>query len=141
MRTLAQLDCSGDHAWRFAASGAGPANRNGSVPRRPNLQRQPQRSLPQRRQRPRRIRSPRQRVKRASRRRKSRKPAKVFTNENLPTAGGISSVGDARRIFDPAKALAPPSLPRSSGNDEKFWRDKFAALRAQARTGQGRCSI
>jgi hypothetical protein len=54
------------------------------------------------------------------------KPPKVFTNENLPTTGGISSVGETHASGDNSaddKAAAGPA-----GSDEKAWRAKFAQL-------------
>jgi chromosome segregation ATPase len=53
------------------------------------------------------------------------KPSRVFTNENIPTSGGISSVGAA-----PAAQSTPAAEASGSpkNNDEKTWRDKFAAL-------------
>jgi hypothetical protein len=52
------------------------------------------------------------------------KPAKVFTNDNLPS-GGISTVGVTSSAVptDGSAAAAP-----SSGQGEKYWRDKFASL-------------
>ena len=62
---------------------------------------------------------------------------RLFTNDNLPTSGGISTVGQA-----PAPTPAPaadgsatpggkkPGTPAaSSPNDEAKWREKFATLR------------
>ena len=58
------------------------------------------------------------------------KPAKVFTNENLPGEGGISSVGEAAA---PGENGAPdanaPAANAAPANDEKTWRAKFATLR------------
>jgi hypothetical protein len=57
------------------------------------------------------------------------KPAKVFTNENLPDVGGISSVGEAAA---PGENGAPdanaPAANAAPANDEKTWRAKFATL-------------
>jgi hypothetical protein len=53
------------------------------------------------------------------------KPKKVFTNDNIPTSGGISVLStpaDKAGSSDATSATAP-------ANDEKSWRDKFAALR------------
>lgn len=62
---------------------------------------------------------------------------RVFTNDNLPTSGGISTVGQA-----PAPAATPaapgsatpggkkPGSPAAaSGDDEAKWRETFATLR------------
>ena len=54
------------------------------------------------------------------------KPAKTFDNDNIPTTGGISSVGEGTTApsgGDTQSASAKPA------NDEKSWRDKFASLR------------
>lgn len=64
------------------------------------------------------------------------KAAKVFTNDNIPTEGGISSVGTQAEAA-PAKAeasAAPSGEAAANGekpapsNDEKTWRDRFAKL-------------
>jgi len=52
-----------------------------------------------------------------------KKPAKVFTNDNLPTAGGISTVGVTN-----AGAGAQETAAAPAGQGEKYWRDKFASL-------------
>lgn len=65
------------------------------------------------------------------------KTPRLFTNDNLPTSGGISTVGQA-----PAPTPTPatsgsatpggkkPGTPAaSSPNDEAKWREKFATLR------------
>jgi hypothetical protein len=78
------------------------------------------------------------------------KPPRVFTNENLPTSGEISTVGQA-----PAPESAPaaagsatpggkkPGTPvaASSGNDEASWREKFATLRHKLEQDQENLAI
>lgn len=55
----------------------------------------------------------------------SPKASKVFTNDNIPTSGGISAVGSS----SPVSAQSPASDgSASSANDEKTWRDRFAKL-------------
>jgi|HubBroStandDraft_1064217.scaffolds.fasta_scaffold12295_3 hypothetical protein len=54
------------------------------------------------------------------------KPAKVFTNDNIPTGGGISTIGEAP---ESGTAQAGGAQAPAGPNDEKFWRDKFAKLR------------
>jgi hypothetical protein len=54
------------------------------------------------------------------------KAPKVFTNDNLPTQGGISTVGQGAP--ESAEATAGPA-GGATGKDEKSWRDKFAQLR------------
>jgi hypothetical protein len=53
--------------------------------------------------------------------------AKVFTNDNIPTEGGISAVGGEKESGS-AQAGGAQTAGSSSGNDEKSWRDKFAKL-------------
>jgi hypothetical protein len=67
------------------------------------------------------------------------KPAKVFTNENLPGEGGISTVGTAAAPKDgDAKTTDATAAP---ANGEKAWRDKFAALRAKLARDQQDLSV
>jgi hypothetical protein len=58
------------------------------------------------------------------------KPARVFTNDNLPTQGGISSVGASASgsASDSASDSTPAAGAGKTSNDEKAWRDKFASL-------------
>ncbi|HEX4076445.1 MAG TPA: hypothetical protein VHX49_13675 [Candidatus Acidoferrales bacterium] len=58
------------------------------------------------------------------------KAAKVFTNDDIPTQGAVSTVGTSdtdtsQNAQDTSNAAAAPA---ASGNDEKMWRDKFADL-------------
>jgi hypothetical protein len=57
------------------------------------------------------------------------KPAKVFDNDNIPTTGGVSTVGatPAEPGADAANA-ASGAAPAAAGADEKAWRAKFASL-------------
>jgi hypothetical protein len=59
------------------------------------------------------------------------KTPKVFTNENIPNQGGISSVGQGSGPGGPASSDANATVagakPASGG--EQMWRDKFAQLR------------
>lgn len=58
------------------------------------------------------------------------KAAKVYTNDDIPTQGGVSTAGASAdtasqdQSADSSTAAAAPA----SGDDEKTWRDKFAAL-------------
>jgi hypothetical protein len=52
---------------------------------------------------------------------------KVFTNDDLPTGGGISTVGEEKG-GDSASA-AKDEGAAGGANDEKTWRDRFAKLR------------
>lgn len=70
------------------------------------------------------------------------KAAKVFTNDNLPTAGGISSVGQAPAEEKPAPgAEAAPGGAAPAKNDEKAWRDKFAQLHQKLEQDQAELEV
>ena len=60
------------------------------------------------------------------------KAARVITNDNIPTEGGISAVGTSPAPAEGASSeSAVPSGGTAKGSDknnEKYWRDKFAAL-------------
>jgi hypothetical protein len=65
------------------------------------------------------------------------KAAKVFTNDNIPTEGGISSVGkpaeaapaaNQANATSTAQAAASGENSATPSNDEKTWRDRFAKL-------------
>jgi hypothetical protein len=59
------------------------------------------------------------------------KPARVFNNDNIPTQGGVSAVGQNPVMADgtDASAGAPaPAAGTSAGADEKAWRKRFADL-------------
>jgi hypothetical protein len=58
------------------------------------------------------------------------KAAKVFTNDNIPAEGGINVVGDATAPAPGGAAPAP------AANDEKMWRDRFAAARGKLQRDQ-----
>jgi len=55
------------------------------------------------------------------------KAAKVFTNDNLPVTGDISTVG-ATPTPESSSSAAQPGAKPASGNDEKTWRERFAKL-------------
>lgn len=55
------------------------------------------------------------------------KPTKVFTNDNLPTNGVISTVGSAPAADSTTSGNAKTAAaPAAQG--EQYWRDKFATL-------------
>jgi hypothetical protein len=56
------------------------------------------------------------------------KASKVFTNDDIPTQGGVSTVGGASTGPSSENVTAAGST-HPKGNEEKEWRDKFAALR------------
>src|SRR5277367_4142109 len=65
------------------------------------------------------------------------KPARVFNNDNIPTQGGVSAVGENAAAPDAAagdaaaagNASAPASSGTSAAAGEKAWRKRFARLR------------
>jgi hypothetical protein len=62
------------------------------------------------------------------------KPAKVFDNDNIPTKGGVSSVGSSSESGESTAEgaeNAPPAAGagKPSSSSEKQWREKFADLR------------
>ena len=78
-------------------------------------------------------------ARKAREQKKGEKPAKVFTNDNIPTSGGISvaSAQGAPKEGDAAVAETSPSASGNpSGKDEKGWRDKFAKLRQKLQRDQ-----
>jgi hypothetical protein len=73
-------------------------------------------------------------ARKARERKKDSKPEKVFTNENIPTTGGISTVGSAPPAAEPGAAAdtgTTSAKGSGSGGNEKAWRDKFAQLRTK----------
>jgi len=70
-------------------------------------------------------------------RKQAPKAVKVFTNDNIPTAGNISSVGSASAH---AAAEGAGSAPPAA-NDEKTWRDRFAKLHAKLDQDQQELSV
>jgi small-conductance mechanosensitive channel len=71
------------------------------------------------------------------------KSAKVFTNDNLPAAGVVSSVGPPPAAEAPQgpAAAAPPAGAAPSKNDEKTWREKFAGLRQKLEQDQAELDV
>jgi hypothetical protein len=72
---------------------------------------------------------------------KPAKPARVFTNDNIPTSGGLSLAGATPAASD--KSGGDAAATASTGTDssansrdkqEKEWRDKFAKLRQKLET-------
>jgi hypothetical protein len=60
-------------------------------------------------------------------RKESSKEPKVFTNENLPTSGGISFVGGASNA-GPGAVADTDGGTKSGGGGEKVWRERFDKL-------------
>jgi biotin carboxylase len=56
------------------------------------------------------------------------KPAKVFTNDNLPTTGGVSAVGETSAAPGGENVVVQDG-PASLDAQEKMWRERFSKLR------------
>jgi len=73
------------------------------------------------------------------------KPAKVITNDNIPTQGGISAVGASPSATPENGADNAAGTPVKSGasspNDEKSWREKFANLRHKVDQDQAELDV
>jgi chromosome segregation ATPase len=66
------------------------------------------------------------------------KATKVFTNDDIPGAGGLSTVGEAK---DGKEGDAGAADKDASANGEKAWREKFATLRAKLAHDQEDLSV
>src|SRR6185437_15042426 len=65
----------------------------------------------------------------------------VFTNENMPTSpNAISIVGDAPASAD-SSASTRTLEARDTKNDEKLWREKFAAARSKLREDKDKLAV
>ncbi len=92
-------------------------------------------------------------ARRAREQKKSQpKPTKVFTNDNLPTAGTVSVIGSAPAApaTDTASAKAETAGEKTAATDEKapkekrgeaYWRKRFAELHGQLRTAEKELDI
>jgi hypothetical protein len=75
------------------------------------------------------------------------KPSRVFNNDNIPTTGGVSAVGQNPPAADGTDAAAgaaatpAPGAGTSSGSDEKTWRKRFADLRKKLEQDQDELNI
>jgi hypothetical protein len=68
---------------------------------------------------------------------KAAKPVKVFTNDNIPTSGGLSLAGSTSATASGDTAATAASTDASASprdKEEKAWRDKFAKLRQKLET-------
>ncbi len=68
------------------------------------------------------------------------KAAMVFTNDNLPSAGGISVVGE-NAAADQEDAAASTKAQAGIQQDEKYWRGRFSQLRTKLRQSQSELEI
>ncbi|HWG59526.1 MAG TPA: hypothetical protein VN661_10825 [Candidatus Acidoferrales bacterium] len=74
------------------------------------------------------------------------KPSRVFTNDDIPTQGGVSTVGQAAAPQSAAsssketsKAAAPTES--NSSSSEQAWRKKFADLRQKLQQDQADLAV
>jgi hypothetical protein len=75
-------------------------------------------------------------------RKQAPKATRVFTNDNIPTAGEISSVGATPASNEPTGAASPSKTAgKAPTNDEKTWRARFASLRHKLEQDQAELSI
>src|SRR5580704_16556890 len=64
-------------------------------------------------------------------RRHAPKASMIFTNDNLPTAGGISVIGEVVAATETENA--PSAGAASEAKGESYWGARFAALRTKLR--------
>jgi len=74
------------------------------------------------------------------------KPAKVFDNDNIPTKGGVSSVGSSSESNGSGAEGTDNSAQaagdgKSSNSSEKQWREKFADLRHALESDQAQLEV
>jgi cytoskeletal protein RodZ len=71
----------------------------------------------------------------------SAKPAKVFDNDNIPTTGGVSTVGSSPATDGSGQAGGDSGAPAASGvsssaKGEKYWHQRFADLHHKLESDQ-----
>jgi hypothetical protein len=69
------------------------------------------------------------------------KAAKVFTNDNLPTAGGISSVGEAPAQENSQETKSGTTTQAPAANNQAQWRARFAALHERLAQDQAELGV
>ncbi len=71
------------------------------------------------------------------------KPAKVFTNDNLPAAGGVSTVGTVPTDSDASsdKGAATSATAAAPAQGESYWRDKFSKLNKKLEQDQSELDV
>jgi hypothetical protein len=77
------------------------------------------------------------------------KPARVFNNDNIPTQGGVSAVGqnpaagaaDGTDAAVDGSSAPAPGAGASAGPDEKTWRKRFDTLHKKLEQDQDELSI
>jgi len=71
------------------------------------------------------------------------KAAKVFTNDDIPTQGAVSTVGQAPAdtSTDTSSDTNASAPAPAAANDEKTWKDKFAELRHKLEQDQAELDV
>lgn len=73
------------------------------------------------------------------------KPARVFTNDNMPASGGVSTVGSAPNDADASssnKSATSTSAARATpAQGETYWRDKFDKLNTKLQQDQSELDV
>jgi hypothetical protein len=69
------------------------------------------------------------------------KPAKVFTNDNLPTNGVISTVGTAPSVESAASSGDAKTASAPAAQGEQYWRDRFATLNKKLEQDQAELDV
>ncbi|MGO9589564.1 MAG: hypothetical protein ACLP3K_05890 [Candidatus Acidiferrales bacterium] len=71
------------------------------------------------------------------------KAAKVFTNDDIPTQGAVSTVGQAPAdtSTETSSDTSTSTPPPAAANDEKAWKDKFAELRHKLEQDQAELDV
>lgn len=72
------------------------------------------------------------------------KPAKVFTNDNMPAVGGVSTVGSAPSDAQPssdAKSATKSATAAAPALGETYWRDKFDKLNTKLQQDQSELDV
>jgi hypothetical protein len=80
-------------------------------------------------------------ARKARQAKKGTPPPVVFTNENIPTsATAISVVGDAPASADSSASAHAPEA-QDQKNDERMWRQQFAAARSKLREDKDKLDV
>jgi len=71
------------------------------------------------------------------------KAAKVYTNDDIPSQGGVSTAGasETDTSQNPQETGNAPATAAASGSDEQKWRDKFADLHHQLDQDQAQLDV
>ena len=82
---------------------------------------------------------------RAERAKEGTKPAKVFTNDNIPKSGGLIMASSSDESAEGSKASAGGSSAEAKStegaHDQKYYHDKMAELRSQKEMHQRELSV